>query len=148
MHQGARYRAGCHRAARRARSIRAFSPSQAIAGMAMCSTAICPMCRILAARRIVAIPLATDVNDMPFMKHGNPPELMRRSFEENLSIAREEAGPSVIDVTVHAHIFGRPRGARVFRDIVRAAATSPDVWLATRLQMAEFVFQKHQSENQ
>ena len=92
--------------------------------------------------RIVAIPLATDVNDMPFMKHGNPPDLMRRSFEENLVIAREDGGPSVIDVTVHAHIFGRPRGARVFRDIVQTAATSPDVWLATRQQMADFVLQQ------
>lgn len=92
--------------------------------------------------KIVAIPLATDVNDMPFMKHGNPPELMRRSFEENLAIAREDRGPSVIDVTVHAHIFGRPRGARVFRDIVRSAASSPDVWLATRQQMADFLMQQ------
>jgi hypothetical protein len=91
--------------------------------------------------KIVAIPLATDVNDMPFMKHGSPPELMRRSFEENLAIAREEPPPTLIDVTVHAHIFGRPRGARVFRDIVRAAAISPDVWLATRQQMADFVLQ-------
>jgi peptidoglycan/xylan/chitin deacetylase (PgdA/CDA1 family) len=95
--------------------------------------------------KIVAIPLATDVNDMPFMKHGNPPDLMRRSFEENLAIAREEDGPSVIDVTVHAHIFGRPRGARVFRDIIRSAATSADVWLATRLQMADFVLQRYES---
>lgn len=92
--------------------------------------------------KIVAIPLAIDVNDMPFMKHGNPPGLMRRSFEENLAIAREEDGRSVIDVTLHAHIFGRPRGARMFRDIVHLAATSPDVWLATRAQMADFVLQQ------
>lgn len=95
--------------------------------------------------KIVAIPLATDVNDMPFMKHGNPPELMRRSFEQNLAVAREERGPSVIDVTVHAHIFGRPRGAHVFGDIVRSAAGSPDVWLATRQQMADFVLQRQQA---
>ena len=92
--------------------------------------------------KIVAIPLATDVNDMPFMKYGNPPELMRRSFDENLAIARQARGPSVIDVTVHAHIFGRPRGACIFRDIVRTAANSPDVWLATRRQMADFVLQQ------
>src|SRR6185503_12032842 len=50
---------------------------------------------------IVAIPLATDVNDMPFMKYGNPPKLMLESFEENLAIAREQASaPAMIDVTV------------------------------------------------
>ena len=32
---------------------------------------------------IVAIPLGTDVNDMAFMKYGNPPKLMLESFDEN-----------------------------------------------------------------
>jgi peptidoglycan/xylan/chitin deacetylase (PgdA/CDA1 family) len=89
--------------------------------------------------KIVAVPLGTDVNDMPFMKYGNPPELMRRSFRENLAIAREEKGRAVIDVTVHAHIFGHPRGAHTFRQIVGEAMGSPDVWVATRLEIAEFV---------
>ncbi len=90
--------------------------------------------------RIVAIPLGTDVNDMPFMKYGNPPELMRRSFEENLAVAREDKTcPAVIDVTVHAHIFGRPRGAHTFRQIVRDAVGHPDIWVPTRLEMAEYV---------
>jgi peptidoglycan/xylan/chitin deacetylase (PgdA/CDA1 family) len=93
--------------------------------------------------KIVAIPLATDVNDMPFMKYGNPPELMRRSFEENLAIAREDhASPSVIDVTVHAHIFGHPRGARTFRQIVAEATSASDIWVATRAQMAEFMLRR------
>ena len=93
--------------------------------------------------KIVAIPLATDVNDMPFMKYGNPPELMRRSFEENLAIAREDGPlPCVIDVTVHAHIFGHPRGAHTFRQIVAEAMNSGDVWVATRAQMAEFILRR------
>jgi hypothetical protein len=63
-------------------------------------------------RRIVAIPLGTDVNDMQFMKFGNVPHLMLDSFNENLDVARAQGPrPAQIDVTVHAHIFGRPRGA-------------------------------------
>jgi len=102
-----------------------------------------PYVQNFGAMKIVAIPLATDVNDMPFMKYGNPPELMRRSFEENLAIAREsDASPCVIDVTVHAHIFGHPRGANSFRQIVAQAASAEDVWVPTRAEMAEFVLRR------
>jgi peptidoglycan/xylan/chitin deacetylase (PgdA/CDA1 family) len=94
--------------------------------------------------RIVAIPLATDVNDMPFMKYGNPPKLMQESFEENLAIARRNDGPpAMIDVTVHAHIFGRPRGAHYFEAIVCSAMSSADVWVATRREIADFMLQQN-----
>ena len=98
-----------------------------------------PYVQNFGAASIVAVPLGTDVNDMPFMKHGTPPEMMRRAFEENLAVAHEQAGAAVIDVTVHAHIFGRPRGAHIFRDIIRKAISSPDIWVATRSEMAEFI---------
>jgi len=94
--------------------------------------------------KIVAIPLATDVNDMPFMKYGNPPKLMQESFEENLAIARRNDGaPAMIDVTVHAHIFGRPRGAHYFEEIVCGAMSSADVWVATRRDIADFMLQQN-----
>ncbi len=87
---------------------------------------------------IVAIPLGTDVNDMPFMKYGNPPRLMLDSFEENLMVARERGdGPSMIDVTCHAHIFGHPRGAYFYEKIVERAVAAPDVWIGTRAEIAE-----------
>jgi peptidoglycan/xylan/chitin deacetylase (PgdA/CDA1 family) len=89
---------------------------------------------------IVAIPLGTDVNDMAFMKYGNPPKLMLDSFEENLVVARERAnGPSMIDVTAHAHIFGRPRGAYYYEKIIERAASARDVWVGTRAEIADYV---------
>ena len=95
-------------------------------------------------RKIVAIPLATDVNDMPFMKYGNAPDMMLEAFDENLAVARaEQAAPVAIDVTVHAHIFGRPRGAHVLEKIVARAATDPDIWIATRLDIAEFMLARN-----
>jgi peptidoglycan/xylan/chitin deacetylase (PgdA/CDA1 family) len=90
-------------------------------------------------RRIVAIPLNTDVNDMPFMKYGNAPKTMLDAFEENLAIARATRAPHLIDVTVHAHIFGRPRGAYYFEKIVERAVGASDVWVATRAEIAEFM---------
>ena len=89
---------------------------------------------------IVAIPLGTDVNDMAFMKHGAPPQLMLESFEENLTVARQHGdGPAMIDVTAHAHIFGRPRGAYYYDKIIERAAAAPDVWIATRAEIADHV---------
>ena len=91
-------------------------------------------------KKIVALPLSTDVNDMPFMKYGNAPKAMLESFEENLVIAREAKDrPSVIDVTVHAHIFGRPRGAYYLEKIIGEAAAANDVWVARRIDIANFM---------
>ncbi len=88
-------------------------------------------------RRIVAIPLATDVNDMPFMKYGNAPQMMLESFEQNVMIARERDELALIDVTNHAHIFGHPRGAYFFEKIVERAVSSSDIWVGTRAQIAD-----------
>jgi peptidoglycan/xylan/chitin deacetylase (PgdA/CDA1 family) len=90
---------------------------------------------------IVTIPLNTDVNDMPFMKYGNPPRLMLDSFRENIEIARArpQDGPCIIDVTLHAHIFGRPRGAHFTEQVAALAAGTPEVWIGTRGEIADLV---------
>jgi peptidoglycan/xylan/chitin deacetylase (PgdA/CDA1 family) len=90
-------------------------------------------------RKIVAIPLGTDVNDMPSMKYGNPPKLMLESFNENVKIARARKELAIIDVTMHAHIFGHPRGAWYFEEIVKQAAKAADIWVGTRAEIAEHV---------
>jgi peptidoglycan/xylan/chitin deacetylase (PgdA/CDA1 family) len=91
-------------------------------------------------RRIVAIPLSTDVNDMPSMKYGNPPRMMLDTFDEVINrIMRREEGPVIVDVTAHAHIFGRPHGAYYYEKIVEIAANTRDIWVATRLDVANHV---------
>ena len=90
--------------------------------------------------RIVALPLSTDVNDMPSMKYGNPPRAMLETFEEHLGrVTKHERGPVIIDATVHAHIFGRPHGAHYYERIMEIAARTPDVWVATRREIASHV---------
>jgi len=99
-----------------------------------------PYMQTFGERRIVAIPLSTDVNDMPSMKYGTPPRVMLETFDEHLRrIAEQREGPIIIDVTSHAHIFGRPHGAYYYEKIVQTAAAARDVWIATRLDIAEFV---------
>jgi peptidoglycan/xylan/chitin deacetylase (PgdA/CDA1 family) len=94
-------------------------------------------------KQLVAIPLSYDVNDMPSMKYGNPPKMMLDSFNEVIDIARERTEElRIIDVTNHAHIFGHNRGAHYFEKIIEKAATSPDIWVGTRAQVAEHVLSK------
>jgi Polysaccharide deacetylase len=95
--------------------------------------------------KIVAIPLGTDVNDMPFMKYGNAPRTMLDSFTENVAIARETGELAIIDVTCHAHIFGHPRGAYYYGKIVEAAAAGADIWIGTRAQIADHVLAREAS---
>ena len=90
-------------------------------------------------RKLVAIPLNTDVNDMPFMRYGRMPESMLEMFEgivtRGLARGRE---PFIVDVTVHAHIFGRPGGAWVFERIAELTAKNRELWTGTRGEMAEY----------
>jgi peptidoglycan/xylan/chitin deacetylase (PgdA/CDA1 family) len=89
--------------------------------------------------RIVAIPLSYDVNDMPAMKYGHPPRLMLESYNEVIEIARASGELRIIDVTSHAHIFGHHRGASFYEKIVEQAMSSPDIWVATRAEIADHV---------
>jgi len=89
--------------------------------------------------RIVAIPLTYDVNDMPAMKYGHPPHLMVESYNEVIEIARAGNELRIIDVTSHAHIFGHHRGAYFYEKIVEQAMSSPDIWVATRAEIADHV---------
>jgi len=45
----------------------------------------------------------------------------------------------MIDVTAHAHVFGRPSGAGAFEAVLELAKGSPELWIGTRLQVAQHV---------
>jgi peptidoglycan/xylan/chitin deacetylase (PgdA/CDA1 family) len=90
-------------------------------------------------KRIVAIPLSYDVNDMPSMKYGQPPRMMLEAYNEVIEIARAGNELRLVDVTAHAHIFGHHRGAHFFEKIVEQVMSSPDIWVATRAEIADHV---------
>jgi len=102
-----------------------------------------PYIQTFGERRLVAIPLSTDVNDMPFMRYGRMPETMLQMFEGLVARGLEhEPGAFIVDVTVHAHIFGRPGGAWVFERIAQLTAANRDLWTGTRAEMAEYVLRR------
>jgi len=90
---------------------------------------------------LVAIPFNMEVNDLPVcLKNGNPPRTLLDVYRDTVAWALEhEEGPMQIDVTVHAHYFGRPAGAWVYDAILAEAVANPDVWIGTRSQIADLV---------
>ncbi|HEX4328049.1 MAG TPA: polysaccharide deacetylase family protein [Burkholderiales bacterium] len=95
-------------------------------------------------RRIVAIPLTMDVNDLPTtIRYGNQPRAMLDTFNDTFAAMRErEQVPLFLDVTAHTHVFGRPSGAWVYDEIMAQALAAPDVWITTRAEMARYVLQQ------
>jgi peptidoglycan/xylan/chitin deacetylase (PgdA/CDA1 family) len=91
--------------------------------------------------RIVAIPLTMEINDLPHaMRFGRSPRQYVELFEAALERMLEDSGEAVmIDVTAHAHVYGRPAGAFAFEAIAAAAGRRDDVWLATRGEIAAHV---------
>jgi peptidoglycan/xylan/chitin deacetylase (PgdA/CDA1 family) len=92
-------------------------------------------------KRLVAIPLTMDVNDLPHsVRYGNPPRALLELFTDTLAAARtREDGPLMIDVTAHTHVYGRAFGAWVFDEAMRVAKRARDVWIGTRAEMARHV---------
>ena len=100
-------------------------------------------------KKIVAIPLSYDVNDMPSMKYGNAPKMMLDAFEEVIAIARERDDElRIIDVTSHAHIFGHHRGAYYYEKIIEKAVSANDIWIGTRAQIADHVLSQQGLDRQ
>jgi Polysaccharide deacetylase len=95
------------------------------------------------ADRIVAIPLTMEVNDLPHaMRFGRSPGQYVELFDEALAHMRKDGDEAVIlDVTAHAHVYGRPAGAWAFEAIAAKVGDYDDVWLATRAEIADHVRQ-------
>jgi peptidoglycan/xylan/chitin deacetylase (PgdA/CDA1 family) len=92
-------------------------------------------------RRIVGIPLTMDLNDLPLcVRYGQPPRMMIDMFDDTMRALRDRESRSLmVDVTAHAHVFGRAAGAWVYETIIERAKAMPDVWIATRQDIARHV---------
>jgi len=96
------------------------------------------------AGRIVAIPLTMEINDLPHaMRFGRSPRQFVDLFDDLLARAlKGESEPIMIDVTAHAHCYGRAAGAGAYEEIVRKTTARDDVWIALRSGMADYVLEK------
>jgi hypothetical protein len=102
----------------------------------------CDLPRLLdtAAGSITAMPFTMEVNDMPlYVRYGNEPEAFTRILERILSGWPRLGGqPGCLDVTVHAHVFGRPSGALEFANALDAARRYESwTWLTEHRALAK-----------
>jgi peptidoglycan/xylan/chitin deacetylase (PgdA/CDA1 family) len=81
---------------------------------------------------ITAVPFTMEVNDMPLsVRYGNEPAAYTATLKRILDGWPELAPvrPACLDVTVHAHVYGRPFGAIEFaRSLALLAAHESQVW--------------------
>jgi peptidoglycan/xylan/chitin deacetylase (PgdA/CDA1 family) len=89
---------------------------------------------------ITAMPFTMEVNDMPlYVRYGSEPEAFTRILERILaSWPRLGRGACCLDITVHAHVFGRPYGAIEFVNALEVARRYGDrAWLTDHHALAE-----------
>ncbi len=100
-----------------------------------------PYVQIFGDRRLVAIPLTMEVNDLPHaIRYGRSPRQFVELFDDVLANARKNKTEAMmIDVTAHTHVYGRPDGASAYEEIAKKAKKLKDVWIATRDEIAGHV---------
>ena len=94
---------------------------------------------------IVAVPLTTEVNDLPrYVRYGNPPQTMLAVFRDAFDLRLHADGVGVqghLDVLGHTHVSGRPLEAWVYGEIAKIVRERDDVWLPTKGEIAEWMLQ-------
>jgi hypothetical protein len=88
----------------------------------------------------MAVPFTMEVNDMPlYIRYGNEPEAFTRILHRVLeNTAKVPRRPFCLDLTVHAHVFGRPFGAIEFsKSLSLAKDYQAAAWLTDHATLAD-----------
>jgi peptidoglycan/xylan/chitin deacetylase (PgdA/CDA1 family) len=76
---------------------------------------------------ILGLPFTMEVNDMPlYVRYGNEPDAFTRTLERIVTGWPRLGAPfACLDLTVHAHVFGRPYGALALLDSLAVVRRHP-----------------------
>ena len=87
---------------------------------------------------LLGMPFTMEVNDMPlYVRYGNEPEAFTRTLARIIDgWARLGSPAACLDITVHAHVFGRPYGAIALLDSLALVRRSPLCWLTDHASLA------------
>jgi len=88
---------------------------------------------------IAAVPFTMEVNDMPlYVRYGAEPEAFTRILERIVGSWPRLGRPAgCLDITVHAHVFGRPFGAIEFMNCLETAKRYEEwAWLTDHRRLA------------
>ena len=87
---------------------------------------------------LVGVPFTMEVNDMPlYVRYGNEPDAFTHTLETIVSgWPRLGSDFGCLDITVHAHVFGRPYGALALLDSIAAVRRHGWCWLTDHARLA------------
>jgi peptidoglycan/xylan/chitin deacetylase (PgdA/CDA1 family) len=87
---------------------------------------------------IVGIPFTTEINDLPLLiRYGNEPQAFSRILGRLLDNWKRLGSPEMcLDITVHAHVFGRPAGAVELLEALDIVRAHEFCWLTTHEDLA------------
>ncbi|MCW2573924.1 MAG: polysaccharide deacetylase family protein [Frankiales bacterium] len=97
---------------------------------------------------IVSIPYTSEVNDFTvFMRQGKDVDGAFAVFKEQFDELYREGATSgrMMNIGLHPHVIGQPFRIRALREFIDYAKTFPNVWWATREEIAEFYLANHAS---
>jgi hypothetical protein len=88
---------------------------------------------------VQAVPFTMEVNDMPLsVRYGNEPEAYNRILAHLLHGWRKLGNPpGCLDITVHAHVYGRPSGVLVFKEALQQARACASAWVTHHAALAD-----------
>ncbi|SIT04943.1 OHCU decarboxylase [Roseivivax lentus] len=94
------------------------------------------------------VPYTMDCNDMRFaiqagFTAGDQFETMLRDAFDTLYAEGVEGAPKVLSIGLHCRLIGRPSRIAALRRALEHFRSHPDVWFATRLQIAEHWTAEH-----
>jgi peptidoglycan/xylan/chitin deacetylase (PgdA/CDA1 family) len=91
---------------------------------------------------ILGVPFTMEVNDMPlYVRYGNEPDAFTHTLSKIVSGWPRLGLPfGCLDITIHAHVFGRPYGALALLDSIAAVRRHGWCWMTDHARLAE-VFQ-------
>jgi peptidoglycan/xylan/chitin deacetylase (PgdA/CDA1 family) len=86
---------------------------------------------------LLGVPFTMEVNDMPlYVRYGNEPDAFTRTLEKIvLGWPRLGLPFACLDITIHAHVFGRPYGALALLDSLAVVRRSPWCWLTDHARL-------------
>jgi len=87
---------------------------------------------------LIGMPFTMEVNDMPlYVRYGNEPEAFTRTLARIVEGWPALGSPfACLDITVHAHVFGRPYGAIAFLESLALVQRDASCWLTNHAELA------------
>lgn len=87
---------------------------------------------------LLGVPFTMEVNDMPlYIRYGNEPDAFTRTLEKIVAGWPRLGSPfGCLDITVHAHVFGRPYGALALLDSLAVVKRHDWCWLTDHARLS------------